>query len=317
MKPWYRAYVGTCADEKIAEAALVGGVSRCVVIAVWHAILESASYEEAGGAFTATPRRAAATLCEPLSVIEAAFAALTEVGMIADGTVVAWRRRQFDSDSPGASTTRVQTYRARQRHGRAEPSGAEPSLPLGSPAEAPRGGETACNGDETLCNGEPAFQGADVTPPESETETDSSPSSRGSAPANARTRPPPDSLERRARELMGTLPVVIDPDFGPIRRLIEEGLTEADALAGMAAALEARDFRPRSWAKLEGWVRRAAKDRIAAAAIAPGEDGRRPREGPGGFAPRPKVTDFRMAALRRLHADAKARERGDEGVQFA
>ena len=86
----YRRYVGTCADAKIAEAAMVFGAPRCLVIAVWHALLESACEDEADGAYSTTPRRMAATLGEPVVRIETAIGALTEVGMIRAGEIVAW-----------------------------------------------------------------------------------------------------------------------------------------------------------------------------------------------------------------------------------
>lgn len=85
MTRWYRAYTGTVTDDKLAEAALVAECSRSIAIATWHAILESCANTQDGGRYDTTPRRVAAALGEPLKVIEAVFAGLTEVGMIADG----------------------------------------------------------------------------------------------------------------------------------------------------------------------------------------------------------------------------------------
>jgi hypothetical protein len=48
MTRWYRAYAGTIKDDKLAEAAVVAGCSRSVVIATWHAILESAAETASG-----------------------------------------------------------------------------------------------------------------------------------------------------------------------------------------------------------------------------------------------------------------------------
>jgi hypothetical protein len=124
---------------------------------------------------------------------------------------------------------------------------------------------------------------------------DSPPSCGASADASGEAGArPPESLEARCRRLMGSLPVVVDPDFGPIRRLVEGGLGEADVIAGLEAALATADFRPRSWAKLEGWVRRAAKDRIEAA-LPP----RRSREGPIPLRPN-KPRDVRLQAFRNV-----------------
>ncbi|MFC6792711.1 hypothetical protein ACFQE0_26025 [Methylobacterium komagatae] len=51
----------------------------------------------------------------------------------------------------------------------------------------------------------------------------------------------------------------------PIQALLDEGLTRADIAAGIAAAMDDREFRPRNWRSLVGWIRRAAKDRLEAA----------------------------------------------------
>ena len=206
MKPWYRAYVGTVADEKIAEAAMVGGVSRCVILAAWQAILESASYEERDGAFSTTPRRVAAILAEPLATIEAAFAAIAEVGMIADGMVVRWRDRQFASDAPGSSTTRVQAYRERRR-GPREGTDETPELPgVTSSGACP----TAPAGDVTTCNAGSALQRGDVTLSESETESESESSSvvvpfapRAGAPPGTRDDDDEILIERVSKALGG------------------------------------------------------------------------------------------------------------------
>lgn len=82
----------------------------------------------------------------------------------------------------------------------------------------------------------------------------------------AKALPTRDLLEAEARALMGELPVVVDPDFSPVRLLLDEpGVTRADVIAGLTEAAAA-DFRPVSWRQLPGWVRKAAKNRIAAAA---------------------------------------------------
>ena len=49
---WYRAYVGTCSDPKIAAVAHASKVSKCKVIAMWHFILEQCADANAGGKFS-------------------------------------------------------------------------------------------------------------------------------------------------------------------------------------------------------------------------------------------------------------------------
>ena len=133
MTRWYRAYAGTIKDDKLAEAAVVAGCSRSVVIATWHAILESAAEAAGGGRFDTTSRRVAAALGEPASVIEAVFNAMQEIGLVSGSEIPAWKRRQYESDN---STERSRRHR-----------------------------ETARNGNATL-------QGRCATPPYTETETD-------------------------------------------------------------------------------------------------------------------------------------------------
>ena len=111
---WYRSHCGLVTDAKLAEAAVVAGCSRAVVIAAWHAILESCAEANDGGRFDTTARRVSAILAEPGDRIEAVFAAFVDLGMIAAGCVTAWSRRQFESDS---STERSRKHREAKRSG--------------------------------------------------------------------------------------------------------------------------------------------------------------------------------------------------------
>jgi hypothetical protein len=112
---WYRAYVGTVTDAKLAEAALVAEVSRSVSIAAWHCLLESAGERNNCGSYDATARRVAVILCEPQSCIEKLFQAFEELGLIGDGAVSAWRKRQFQSDADPTATERQRRKRERDR----------------------------------------------------------------------------------------------------------------------------------------------------------------------------------------------------------
>jgi hypothetical protein len=117
MSRWYRTHVGLVTDAKLGEAALIAETSRAIVIASWHAILESCADVNDAGRFDTTPRRVAAVLGEPVGRVEAVFAAFTALGMIAAGCVVAWSRRQFESDS---STERSRKHREARRNGELE-----------------------------------------------------------------------------------------------------------------------------------------------------------------------------------------------------
>lgn len=112
MTRWYRRYTGTVSDPKLAEIALAVGCSKSVAIATWDAILESACEAENNGKFTATARRIAAVLGEPVAAIEAVMAEMIALDMIADAQICKWSRRQFTSDS---STERSRKFRAKQQ----------------------------------------------------------------------------------------------------------------------------------------------------------------------------------------------------------
>lgn len=160
MTRWYRAYAGTVKDDKLAEVAVVVGCSRSVAIAVWHSILESAAETADGGRFDTTPRRVAAALGEPCATIDGVFAAMVEIGMLSDGAVEAWKRRQFESDN---STERSRKHR-----------------------------ETKRNGDATL-------QGRSATPPEAETDTEDREEDTASAASSSASAPEIDLIEAERR----------------------------------------------------------------------------------------------------------------------
>ena len=118
--------------------------------------------------------------------------------------------------------------------------------------------------------------------------------------SQAKPLPTRDRLEAEARTLMAELPVAVDVDFSPISALLDEpGVLRGDVIAGLTAAAHARGFRPVSWRQLPGWVRRAAKDRIGAAA-----DLRQPRGPPGGRASRPSDLSVCLEIARGQRADA-------------
>lgn len=147
MSRWYRAYEGTVTDAKIGEAALVAGCSRSVAIAAWHCILESCCSAQRGGEFDTNPRRVAVILSEPPATIEALFAAFSEIGMVCNGAVTAWKQRQFESDT---SAERSRKHRERKRNG-----------------DATLQERSATGIEETETS-----QGRDATPPDTDTDTD-------------------------------------------------------------------------------------------------------------------------------------------------
>ena len=112
MTRWYRAYEGTVTDPKLAEVAYATGAQRCLTVAVWHATLEAAAQQNEGGKFDLPARRVAAIFAEPVEIIAAIMAEFEAVGLVEDGAVSAWKKRQFESDS---STERSRAHRERKR----------------------------------------------------------------------------------------------------------------------------------------------------------------------------------------------------------
>jgi hypothetical protein len=119
---WYRAYEGTVTDAKLAEAAMIADVSRAVSIAAWHCLLESATAVNNCGSYETNPRRVSLILCEPPAAVEALFAAYAEIGLIGEGVILSWKKRQHESDS---STERTRKWREKKARKTAECDGGD------------------------------------------------------------------------------------------------------------------------------------------------------------------------------------------------
>jgi len=111
---WYRAYVGTCSDPKFTIIARRTGKPRAAIIAIWHALLERACEVDNAGALgdDLDLEVIAATVDETAETVSGVSAAFRQIGMIRDGAIVAWSKRQYQSDS---STARVRKFRQKQR----------------------------------------------------------------------------------------------------------------------------------------------------------------------------------------------------------
>jgi hypothetical protein len=226
MSRWYRAYAGTIKDDKLAEVAVIAGCSRSVSIAVWHAILESAAETEDGGRYETTPRRVAAALCEPLTVIQAVFDGMSEIGMIEGEAVRAWKARQYESDK---STERSRRHR-----------------------------ETKRNGDATL-------QGRCATPPETEADTDTDTKEDAASAASSASAPALDLIEaeRRCREASGSDAL---GSFGPIAELLLRSESPVDIDLDALPVIRARPAGAhgiKSWRYYAPIIAEAAGKRIA------------------------------------------------------
>lgn len=114
MSRWYRAYEGTVTDAKLAEAAMDAEVSRSVSIAAWHCLLESAAVRNNCGSYETTAKRIAVILCEPVERITALFAAFEQIGLIGEGAVRAWSKRQHSSDTSAERTRKWRERKAQE-----------------------------------------------------------------------------------------------------------------------------------------------------------------------------------------------------------
>lgn len=198
MSRWYRAYEGTVTDAKLAEAAMIADVSRAVSIAAWHALLESATAVNNCGSYETNPRRVSIILCEPPAAVEALFAAYAEIGLIEDGVILAWKKRQHSGDS---SAERTREWRERERLKKA-------------------------NCDE--CDGA-------VTSPNKETETDIE-SSKEDRPSGDGPELKPEHVFEGYQELAAELGLTVPRDFTPERRQLVRGRISQYPLADFLAA---------------------------------------------------------------------------------
>jgi hypothetical protein len=99
-------------DDKLVRVAIRSGQAIERVVWVWGAILESAAEIDDDGRFDVDAAEVAYFLRADEADIHAVLSALADAGRVADGAVVKWRNRQFQSDR---SKERVAAHRERKR----------------------------------------------------------------------------------------------------------------------------------------------------------------------------------------------------------
>lgn len=114
MSRWFRHYTGMMRDEKLVAVAIRSKQPVERVVWIWGAILESASEIEDGGRFEVDPIEVAYFLRADEADVAAVFDALAAAGRVADGSVVKWGDRQYQSDK---SAERQARYRERKQAG--------------------------------------------------------------------------------------------------------------------------------------------------------------------------------------------------------
>lgn len=137
---WFRWYHGTVDDRKWLVVSRYCGQSRAVVLAVWCALLEFASQAEERGSIAAFD-------CESLDallgvedgVCAAVMQAFVRKGLVSNGRLTAWERRQPRREDEDAVDRQ---RRRRQRLALPPARVASPDMPTDS---GPEDGATSCS----------------------------------------------------------------------------------------------------------------------------------------------------------------------------
>lgn len=121
---WFRAYHGITSDPKWPIVARKAKVSIGVVVSVWLALLESASEAaDRGSIQNFDPETVDALYGYEDGTCETVLTALKEKGLICDGHICAWEKRQPVREDDSAE--RVRQHRERKRRetqGNADPT---------------------------------------------------------------------------------------------------------------------------------------------------------------------------------------------------
>lgn len=111
---WFRWYHNTASDPKFQVIARRSKRPKCEVIAVWACLLEYTSQEQDRGSLAGLDHETiAATVDIDDESAEAIIAAMEAKGLISDGRIAAWERRQPKREDD--SRDRVRAYRERKK----------------------------------------------------------------------------------------------------------------------------------------------------------------------------------------------------------
>jgi hypothetical protein len=121
--PWFKWWVGTCADMKLRMLADEIKVPTGCIIAIWAYHLETASNSDERGWVeldAKAMRQMAYTLQFDLATVETVCNGLKREGLVSEtGEIMRWEERQGKREKkpepPGASTKRVQALRDRKK----------------------------------------------------------------------------------------------------------------------------------------------------------------------------------------------------------
>lgn len=115
---WFRWHHGSVTDPKFALVAKRSRAALGNVITVWAFLLEAASASADRGEFGAVDAEAVDLLLgADDGTTDAILAAMEARGLIADGRIASWEKRQPKREREAdSSTDRVRAFRERQRH---------------------------------------------------------------------------------------------------------------------------------------------------------------------------------------------------------
>lgn len=143
---WLRWYHGACSDAKWPLIARKSGTCVGIVVSVWAALLEQASQDEERGSIEGfDPETYDVLYGYEDGTCAAVLKAMTEKGLIADGCIAAWQKRQPKRERDDLSTERVRRYREKKRQ----------QAEISSVSDGVTEDETECNAmkrHETPCN---------------------------------------------------------------------------------------------------------------------------------------------------------------------
>lgn len=120
MMEWFRWYHGACSDPKWPIIARKAKVSVGVVVSVWAALLEYASQDAERGSVEGFDGETYDALYGyEDGTCDAILDAMMEKGLICDGCICAWRKRQpLREREDSTNAERQRRFRERQRQGK-------------------------------------------------------------------------------------------------------------------------------------------------------------------------------------------------------
>ena len=259
---WWRSWHGAPTDPKWLTIGARAKVPPGVVAAVAWALFDRASSAEDRGSIAGfDPESLAHFFGFKPAQIEAIVAAMREKGVIAGDRIAAWEKRQPKQQRERAPDPNVgeRVRRSRERNRPADRTPEPPEqLDLDCPSDAPAAPApnvalhhvTPCNTTESESEERERRETGTARAREEACEP-----SPGAKRAEER------ALEAECQRKVEGLPVSASANFVPVLRLLDQGMTRADILAGIDAAL-GKGVVPRGWSVFENFIREAAKDRL-------------------------------------------------------